>query len=227
MSSWAPHLLRLFQYTQKPIYEIYARNGIIGRYANYPGYYATGFTDIPMSKNFPYKGPDVSSVYYHHIPPHIAFSVDYLVTEAIQRSVGMYHFLIASRRALCGLITGCTGGKGRVFNDMQAMLHMRKGLVTIANPEINYVTAISDKTFWILLSSEADAESKINLKWSAAAGAKTTGMALEYESNGRSASRDFKASAIDIAVPAKGFKALAIPLETVTPLQHQLRLKMV
>lgn len=218
MSSWAPHLLRLFQYTQKPIYEIYARNGVIGRYANYPGYYATGFTDIPMSKDFPYKGPDVSSVYYHHIPPHIAFSIDYLVTEAIQRSGGNVSFPYSKQEGFVWFNNRVYGGgKGRVFNDAQAVLHMYKGLVTIANPEINYVTAASDKTFWILLSSQAEAESKVNIQWSAASRAKTSGTALVYENNEQSISLNFKASAIDITIPAKGFKALAIPLETVTP----------
>ena len=127
MSNWAPHLLRLFQYTRKPIYETYARNGVIGRFTNYPGYYATGYTDITLSPDFPYKGPDVSSIYYHHIPPHLAFTWDYLVSEAIERSRGISISHPASRKALSGLQTVSTEmRKGRYLETARRNSGQRK-----------------------------------------------------------------------------------------------------
>jgi hypothetical protein len=215
MSSWAPHLLRLYQFTQKPIYEIYARNSVIGRYANYPGYYATGFTDVPMSAEFPYKGPDVSSVYYHHIPAHMAFSLDYLITETIQRSGGNISFPYSKQEGFVWFNNRVYGGgKGKVFDDEQVSLHMQKGLVSVSNPEINYVTAVSDKKFWVLLSSEAATEQTFDLKWSPKTNAKKSGAALGYDADGKSKSTDFKDAFMNVTLPAKGFKAIALPLES-------------
>lgn len=215
MSSWAPHLLRLFQYEHKPIYEIYARNAVIGRYTNYPGYYGTGFTDIPMSVDFPYKGPDVSSIYYHHIPPHIAFSLDYLISESIQRSNGNVAFPYSKQEGFVWFNNRVYGGgKGKIFGDQEATLWMHKGLVNIQNPGINYVTAVSDKNFWILLSSEAESEQKVAVQWTDATAALKDGKALVYAQSDQSVTQDFKAAKIDAVVPAKGFRAVAIPLKS-------------
>jgi hypothetical protein len=214
MSSWAPHLLRLFQYENKPIYETYARNAVIGRYANYPGYYGTGFTDIPMSVDFPYKGPDVSSIYYHHIPPHIAFSLDYLISESIQRSNGNVVFPYSKQEGFVWFNNRVYGGgKGKIFGDQEATLWMHKGLVNIQHPGINYVTAISDKNFWILLSSEAESEQKVAVQWTDATAALKDGKALVYAQSDQSVSQDFSAAKIDVVIPAKGFRAIAIPLK--------------
>jgi hypothetical protein len=213
MSSWAPHLLRLFQYENKPIYETYARNAVIGRYTNYPGYYGTGFTDIPMSVDFPYKGPDVSSIYYHHIPPHIAFSLDYLISESIQRSNGNVVFPYSKQEGFVWFNNRVYGGgKGKIFGDQEATLWMHKGLVNIQNAGINYVTAVSDKNFWILLSSEAESEQKVAVQWADATAALKDGKALVYTQSDQPVSQDFKVAKIDVVVPAKGFKAISIPL---------------
>lgn len=213
MSSWAPHLLRLFQYENKPIYEIYARNAVIGRYTNYPGYYSTGFTDIPMSADFPYKGPDVSSIYYHHIPPHIAFSLDYLISETIQRSNGNVVFPYSKQEGFVWFNNRVYGGgKGNIFGDKEATLRMHKGLVNIQNPGINYVTAVSDKHFWILLSSEAESGQKVTVQWTDATAALKDGKALCYAQDGQSVPLNFKEAKVDVIVPAKGFRAISIPL---------------
>lgn len=213
MSSWAPHLLRLYQYSNKAIYEIYARNAVIGRFTNYPGYYSTGFTDVPMSADFPYKGPDLSSIYYHHIPPHIAFSLDYLISETIQRSNGNVTFPYSKQEGFVWFNNRVYGGgKGKVFGDPEVSLRMNKDLVTIQNPNINYVTAVSDKNFWILLSSEAATAQKVRVQWNTTAGTLKEGKGLSYEPTGSSAALDFKDAKADITVPAKGFKAISIPL---------------
>ncbi|SMC98438.1 hypothetical protein [Pedobacter africanus] len=213
MSSWAPHLLRLFQYSSKPIFETYARNAVIGRYANYPGYYAAGFTDVPMQAGFPYKGPDVSSVYYHHIPPHLAFSLDYLITESIQRSKGNVMFPYSKQEGFVWFNNRVYGGvKGKIFGDQGVSLRMHKGLITILNPAINYVTAVSDKHFWILLSSEADTEQLLTVQWSDATAASKAGKAICYTPTAESAVLDFKGAKIDVVIPEKGFRAIAVPL---------------
>ncbi|HEX7009543.1 MAG TPA: hypothetical protein VF184_06145, partial [Phycisphaeraceae bacterium] len=82
MSAWAPNLLRAAYQTGDDLPRVFARNSIIGRFANYPGYYINGFTDLVQSARYPYEGPDVTYIYYHHIPVQLAFTLDWLVTEA-------------------------------------------------------------------------------------------------------------------------------------------------
>ncbi|WP_315817135.1 hypothetical protein [Paraflavitalea speifideaquila] len=91
---------------------------MIGRFTNYPGYYATGFTDITLQPDFPYKGPDVSSIYYHHIPPHLAFTLDYVITEAMQRSNGKVQFPYGKQDGFVWFNNRVFGGgKGTIMDD--------------------------------------------------------------------------------------------------------------
>ncbi|KAA8481530.1 hypothetical protein BDE36_0778 [Arcticibacter tournemirensis] len=184
MSSWAPHLLRLYQLTRRPIFNVYARNAVIGRFANYPGYYATGYTDIPMQSDFPYKGPDVSSIYYHHIPPHMAFSWDYLITEAIQRSCGRISFPYGKQEGFVWFTNHVFGqGAGEIFGDQQARLWMKRGLVSLDSPQINYITAISDNKFWVILLNESDKRIPVTVRVGDEAGILKNGTIKGYRND--------------------------------------------
>ncbi len=210
MSSWAPSLLRLNQHTGNEIFDTYARNAVIGRFTNYPGYYATGYTDLTMSEDFPYKGPDVSSIYYHHIPPHLAFTADYLVSEAVQRAGGKVSFPYGKQEGFVWFSNRVFGGApGTVFDDNNVHLWLKKGLITSDNPEVNFLTAVSDKQLWILLCNESrqEATTRVTL------GAETAAIANQSKAkiNGKGASLT-KGDNLAITLPAKGFAAVALPL---------------
>lgn len=213
MSNWAPHLLRLAKYTQKPIYEIYARNSVIGRFKNYPGYYATGFSDITMAEDFPYKGPDVSSIYYHHLPPHLAFTWDYLVTEAINRSAGNVSFPYCKQEGFVWFANRIYGSEaGQIFGDTNARLLMKRDLIKFDNASVNYITAVSDKNFWVMLCNESDTESKLSLDVANVPNLALEGNALLYSEKGSIGKAKAAAGKIDVAIPAKGFRAISLPL---------------
>jgi len=210
MSSWAPSLLRLNQYTGLEIFDTYARNAVIGRFTNYPGYYATGFTDITMKEDFPYKGPDVSSIYYHHIPPHLAFTADYLVSEAIQRSEGKVSFPYGKQEGFVWFSNRIFGGvPGTVYDDQNVRLWLKKGLLVSSNPEVNYLTAVSDKQFWVLLCNESrqDVVTTLSLGDELAALVDVSSAKLIGKSASLEADNNLK-----VHLPAKGFAAVTIPL---------------
>lgn len=216
MSSWAPSLLRLYQYTGLTIFDTYARNAVIGRFTNYPGYYATGFTDLTMKEDYPYKGPDVSSIYYHHIPPHLAFVADYIVSEAIQRSNGNVKFPYGKQEGFVWFSNRVFGGEpGVVYDDTNVSLWLKRGLLTSGNPQINYITAVSDKQLWILLCNESPESQStlLTLGEQLLSLVDLTG-ASEVSGKGtrkRIANRQAQAFEVDMA--AKGFKAISIPLK--------------
>lgn len=92
MSAWAPSMLRLAGLGKEEALRTAARNAVIGRFGNYPGYYLDGYTDAYQRPDYPLTGPDVTSLYVHHVPPFTAFVVDYLFTDAEMRSGGAVKF---------------------------------------------------------------------------------------------------------------------------------------
>jgi len=211
MSSWAPSLLRLSRHTGNDLYETYARNAVIGRFTTYPGYYATGYTDLTMSEDFPYKGPDVSSIYYHHIPPHLAFTADYLVSEAIQRSAGKVSFPYGKQEGFVWFNNRIFGGEpGTIYDDANARLWLRKGLLTSSNPEINYLTAVSDRYLWILLCNESRSEAATDLCLGPDV-APLVDLSGASQLNAKGSRK--KLAALSVSLPAKGFTAISIPLK--------------
>jgi hypothetical protein len=218
MSSWAPHLLRLFQADHRKIFDTYARNAVIGRFTNYPGYYATGFTDITMQPGFPYKGPDVSSVYYHHIPPHLAFTLDFLVTETIQRSEGKVNFPYAKQDGFVWFNSRVFGGgSGEVYDDTQVHLWLKKGLVSIDHPAVNYVTAISDNRFWLLLLNESADAVTCNVQLGKEVPVKGNAVATAYTPAATLPLRD---GHLRVAMAGRGFTALSFPLAVKQSTKH-------
>ncbi|HAI10118.1 MAG TPA: hypothetical protein DCM28_00310, partial [Phycisphaerales bacterium] len=154
MSAWAPNLLRLYGNTGNDLYRSYARNSIIGRFGNYPGYYVRGETDLYQSPDFPYDGPDVTSLYYHHVPPHAAFTMDYLVTQANVRSAGKIHFPWSRQQGYVWFTNRVYGqAPGRVFGQDGVSLALTRKPISIASPNVDYLLGkSSDATYVILMN---------------------------------------------------------------------------
>lgn len=214
MSTWAPHLLRLSTGGKEDIFEIYARNSIIGRFSNYPGYYATGFTDLTYRADYPYKGPDINSIYYHHISPHLAFTLDFLVTEAVQRSKGNISFPWGKQEGFVWFnnrIYG--GGKGTIFDDANVKLWLKKGLVNINNPAINYLTGVSDSRFWIVLLNESHEEQRFEIELdSNQIGVKNSGIKFYKNGTATPGSLALSGKKLDAIIAGKGLTAYSFPL---------------
>lgn len=165
MSTWAPSLLRLNQNGRQPFFETYARNSIIGRFASYPGYYAAGYTDLPLDTIYPYKGPDVTSLYYHHIPSHLTFTLDFLITSAIQRSKNAVNFPYGKQEGFVWFNNRIYGGsKGTILHDNNVELYLNEKAVSLSSPAVNYLSAVSDKYFWLILLNEDHADQMIDVK---------------------------------------------------------------
>ena len=164
-STWAPHLLRVFRYTDREIFRTFARNSVIGRFANYPGYYLTCFTDRVHDPRYPYTGPDITSLYYHHIPVHYAFTVDYLLADADVRSGGQVAFPWVKQKNYAWFNSRVyTSEPGTVYGDKQAVLWLERGVVTIDDPKIDWLAARSPERFWVMLMNQTHAERTVNVK---------------------------------------------------------------
>ena len=214
---WAPAFLRLARYTGDRQFETYARNAVLGRWTNYPGYYATGLTDIPLSPRYPYDGPDVTSIYYHHILPHLGWTIDYLVSEAELRSNGDVAFPSLRQFGYAYFDGRVFGHKpGRIGPIRGAWLWPRRGLVTLDNPQINYLTAHADRgrRFVVLLMNETDRPQPVRAAFDRKAlglGASTRAGVLDL-ANGTEGERLALSDAgvAAVTVPARGLAALSL-----------------
>jgi len=152
---WAPEFLRLARYTGDKAFETYARNATVGRWANYPGYYVAGHMDLVQDPAYPFVGPDQSTIYYHHIVPHISWTIDYLVADAELLSDGRIEFPSLRENGYAffdGKVFG--HAPGRIFDEKGCWLWLKRGAVVISNPQINTLTAHNDKKFLAILTNQ-------------------------------------------------------------------------
>jgi hypothetical protein len=210
MSAWAPNLLRLYRYTGRDIFRVYARNAVISRFANYPGYYISGYTDLPLQSDYPYTGPDVTSIYYHHIPPHLAFTLDFLVTQAEQRSNGKIAFPWVKQQGYVWFTNRLYGhAPGTVFGDT-ARLWLSRNEVQVKSPAINYLLARGDNRLWLILMNESSQVQtpEISLDKNA------LGIGDEYLIFNADGTSQSSRGALAVSVPAKGLVALSFAART-------------
>jgi hypothetical protein len=224
MSAWAPNLLRLYRYTGRDIFRTYARNSIISRFGNYPGYYITGYTDTELSPEYPYKGPDVTSIYYHHIPVHLAFTLDFLLTEAETRSGGKISFPWVKQQGYVWFTNRVYGeNPGTVFGDKTARPWLNNKLASVKTPAINFFLARGDDRVWLVLMNEADTVTTAPVTLDKAGLGLTGSDYTLFSADGKATPAKLGAN-LNVPVPAKGLVALSLPAKmqpatAVTPLQ--------
>ena len=107
--------------------------------------------------------------------------------------------------------------QGRIFDDKDVSLWMRKGLIQLDNPAVNYITAISGKYFWIILMNEAQDVQTCNITFSDAVLVAANAEGLSYPGRTKAGRR--------VTLDAKGFAAIAFPLSGKQPARKIMPLK--
>ena len=222
---WAPKFLRLAELTGDKLFETYARNAVIGRWANYPGYYATGFTDMPLNPRYPWGGPDVTDFYYHHIVVHLAWTIDYLVAEASLRSKGKVSFPSQREHGYAYFDSRLYGhAPGKIYESDNAWLWFRRGLITIDNPQLNYLTARSGKQLFLILMNENSLEEKAIIRFSANAlkfNPEDVKEVAQIREGTAAQSLPLRGGSVHVAVPTRGLVILRLDgLKVDEPVQH-------
>ena len=161
---WSAHFLRLYRYTHDQAFLTCARNAVVGRWGNYPGYYITGFTDLPQNPTYPLTGPDATEFYYHHIAPHLAWTIDYLVSEAEMLSDGAISFPSLRQFGYAYFDSRIFGhAPGKVHDDHAAWLLLRRGIVSVDNPQINTLLAWSENKLHVILTNQSQQAQQVTL----------------------------------------------------------------
>ncbi len=152
---WAPEFLRLARYTGDKSFETCARNAVVGRWANYPGYYVSGHMDLVNDPRYPFVGPDQSVIYYHHMVPHLSWCIDYLVSEVEMLSDGGIKFPWMRENGYAffdGRVYG--HAPGEIFNEKDCWLWLNRKAAVVNNPQINTLAAYNKNKFFAILSNQ-------------------------------------------------------------------------
>jgi hypothetical protein len=169
MASWAPHLLRLYRYTGRDIYQTYARNAMIGRFSNEPGYYLRGFTDMFHDPQYPWVGPDVTSFYYHHFQARMGFVIDYLMAQAELMSQGQIAFPWAKQFGYVWFTSRAFGTPGTMYGETGLRPWFDRAAAQVDTEQVDYLLARGTDSFWVVLMNQSNAPTVVNVTNAASA----------------------------------------------------------
>jgi hypothetical protein len=214
MSVWSPNLLRVHLHTGRDVFRTAARNSIIGRFANYPGYYLTTFTDLVHRPRYPYEGPDLTCFYYHHLPVQFGFTLDYLVTQARVGSGDRVRFPWSRQRNYAWFdFRVPTPGPGGVYGETGAVLWLDRRIARPDTPQADWLAARSRDRFFLMLVSQSDAPLAVRPNLDAAFAGLRDGVVRVYEGT-NAAPATLRAVPDSVTIPPRGMVTLSIPAES-------------
>ncbi|NQU42048.1 DUF2341 domain-containing protein [bacterium] len=213
-AGWCNDLLRVFGRTGRDIFRTYARNAIIGRFANYPGYYIMDYSDIPLQPDFPYAGPDIASIYYHHIPVTLMFTLDFLFTEASVRSGGQIDFPWYKQKNYVWFTDRIYGTQpGVIYGETGAVPWINRDLVQLDTIDVDWIAARSGDRFFLVLMSQSDSPITANITLNSSLIGLTGEVWRRYEGASPTPVDQPVGIPAQVDVPAKGIVVLSLPAE--------------
>ncbi|MBR3942044.1 MAG: copper amine oxidase N-terminal domain-containing protein [Clostridia bacterium] len=216
MSTWASYMVRLSEYTGDDYFATQARNAIIGRFSNYPGYYIDRYYTDYMKDNYPYDGPEYSIIFGNHITPYLAMLEDFLITSAWARSDKQIDFPKLDPTSYSLFYSSQYGYKpGKMYDVDGLWLWNKRGVINPDSVQIDYVAGRKDGTLAIAFMNEDNKEttSTITLGDQAAG---FTGKATVYSADGSKSETQVENGVFTITVPAKGIATVVMNIPTVT-----------
>lgn len=160
MAHHAPYFLRLYHYTGDEFLRDIARSAIVGRYASFPGYHMNTERTTAYEKiDFPLRNFDqisVNSFHYNHPFPHMTILLDYLVTDAFNKSAGKITFPSMHIEGYGYLQNKFYGqAPGNFYEDKNVWLWMPQRLLATSNVELNYISGRGDHAFYVVFMNQS------------------------------------------------------------------------
>lgn len=162
MAHHAPFFMKIAAETGDTFLRDIARSAVVGRYRNFPGYHMnTERTTVYEQADYPLRDHlDLSynSFHYNHILPMISMLIDYLVSDAADRSRGAIRFPSYYNEGYAYLANNFYGpGKGEFHGYGNVTLWMPGSLLATSSPEVNYLTGYDDSNLFIALTNQSAA----------------------------------------------------------------------
>ena len=157
----AAWLLQLAHYTGDTLLRDAAYNAVIGRYANFPGYYFTSLhtniyqrVDYPMH---PFYDVKYNAIFYNHIWPHLALLVDFLISDFNYRSKGKIYFPGTYAPGYAFLTSQVYGAKkGTVMGNNNVQLWMPPHALQSDGIAFNYLMGYNEEDLFIAFANTSN-----------------------------------------------------------------------
>lgn len=215
MSSWAGDLLRLADYTGDTYFADAARNAIVGRFTNYPGYYQNAFTTFQQKPDYPLQGPDYTGIYWHHLPPFLSMLEDFLINLTQLWSNNHIRFPSLRQQGYAYFNSNQYGhAPGTFFDEQEMWLWLDEGIVTTDSVQIDWLAARKDGVLGIALMNESadSVTASVYLGSKLPGGSGFTGKAELYAPDGSMVETDVTNGTFTVPIPAKSLKAAVLRL---------------
>jgi hypothetical protein len=208
----AAWMLRMSKLTGHSIFKDAAYNAVVGRYANFPGYYFTSMhTTVYQQPDYPlhpYLDIKYNAIFYNHIWPHIALIQDFLVSDAYLKSDGKVSFPSAYAPGYAFLSSKVYGHQpGEVFGNENVRLWLPGEAIKSSSISLNHLFGRTEEdTYLVLMNSTSEivqADLYLNpdvIRWN-------TGQAyttVTYQTNGQTKNGQFIDGDLSVEVPANG-----------------------
>ncbi len=212
MNTWAPALLRLAGPAKDPAFRTAARNATIGRFTNYPGYYLDGATDEYFRPSYPLTGPDVTSLYVHHVPPFTASVIDYLFSDVETRSGGAIAFPWVRECGYVWFDSRLFGhAPGHVYGQ-SAWPWLHRTAATVDTINVDRLLAHGDGRFHVVLLNQVREPQRVRVSFDEKVlGRDVNGAAIRVHlDNQPAAPLTVKDGAVELMLPALSIAALSM-----------------
>jgi hypothetical protein len=136
-------------------------NAIIGRYANFPGYYFTSlFTNVYQLQDYPtkdYYDIKYNAIFYNHLWPHIALLNDFLISDAYYRSGRQIDFPSVYAPGYAFLASKVYGAKpGKIYGNENIRLWLPLKSMKSCNTAINHLFGIANDGLYLILMNTSN-----------------------------------------------------------------------
>ena len=215
MASWAPDLMRLAEYSGDPIFETYARNAVVGRHTTYSGYYYNNYFAYQQNKDYPFEGPDITGIYWHHMQPFLAMLQDFLFTQAWNWSNQKINFPSVRNSGYAYFSNRMYGGEsGKFYDEDNMWLWLKKGIVTTDNVQLDWVAARKDGVAAIGFMNEDTAPQSAAITLGDVLSG-YTGEATVFDADGNTSALQITDGKAEITVPGRTILSIKIQSDAV------------
>jgi hypothetical protein len=155
----ASTLLRIGSLTKDTFLLDIAKNAVIGRYTNFPGYHInTDRTTVYEKSDFPMRTTTLlnttTSMHYNHVWPQINLMFDYMVSDVAARTLGAVDFPGHYVQNLAHMQSQVYTNGGKFYGDQNLTLWMPKDIVSPANEQLNFISAYGNGKFYIVFTNQ-------------------------------------------------------------------------
>ncbi len=215
MSTWAGDLLRLGYLSNDQLMMDMARSSIVGRFANYPGYYLCGTYDETHGyANYPYEGFDYTTSYFHHIPALLANVQDYLFANAYVKSKGNVDFPYVRNLGFAWFNSRQYGAEaGTIYEETDMWPWLKKGIITISGTDakqIDWLAGRKEGRGAFVFTNASDTDQTVTVNFNADLGIADSATAIRYDANGTATSVTITNNQLTLTIPAKGITTIAV-----------------